>query len=120
MKKSLYLAAGFLSIVLGIIGAILPVMPTAPFILLASWCFAQSSPRFHAYLRNHPRFGHYVRNWEDRRAMPRRAKWLATVMVSISLTAASIMFGKAWWFVTVPTVMLCAAVFIWIWRLPEA
>ncbi|WP_261870340.1 YbaN family protein [Psychrobacter sp. JCM 18901] len=67
--------------ILGIIGILLPVMPTAPFILLAAGCWARSSRRFHFWLINHKYFGKFVRDWEENHAVPLYAKCLATVMM---------------------------------------
>ena len=56
-KNGLLVVAGFISIALGVIGIVLPLLPTTPFILLAASCFAKSSPRFHRWLLQHPSFG---------------------------------------------------------------
>jgi len=90
MKQQSYLLLGWVCVALGAIGLILPVMPTTVFILIAAWAFARSSPRLHLWLREHPRFGFSLRSWEDHRAMPRRAKRIALLMlvVSYSITAA--------------------------------
>ncbi len=79
---------GHLCIVLAVIGAILPVMPTTVFVIAAAWCYARGSPRFHSWLVENPVFGPVVRNWEANRAMSRRAKVLAIGMIvaTFSLT----------------------------------
>ena len=81
-----FVILGWLFFVLGIIGVLLPVMPTAPFILLAAGCWARSSRRFHFWLINHKYFGKFVRDWENNHAVPLYAKWLATIMMTISTT----------------------------------
>ena len=115
-----FVILGWMFFILGIIGAILPVMPTAPFILLAAGCWARSSRRFHFWLINHKYFGKFVRDCEDRHAVPLYAKWLATVMMSIS---------TAMLFYRLPTDMLwmawlvaavCSGVVIYLFRLPNA
>ena len=60
---------GSLALVLGVIGVFVPLLPTTPFILLAAWCFLRSSPRFHAWLTTHPRFGPIIRDWHERGAI---------------------------------------------------
>ncbi len=78
-----WLGSGFGALLLGLIGAVLPVIPTTPFILLAAACFSKGSPRWHRWLREHPHFGTMVRNWEEHGAIGRRAKILAVVMTSV-------------------------------------
>ncbi|TPE60623.1 DUF454 domain-containing protein [Sandaracinobacter neustonicus] len=73
----MWLAAGFGFVGLGIIGAILPLMPTTIFLILAAGCFARSSPKLEARILAHPRFGPAVRDWRDRGAISRRGKAFA-------------------------------------------
>lgn len=89
-KRHAYLLLGWTCVGLGIVGAILPVMPTTVFLLIAAWAFGRSSPRWHRWLREHPRFGHLIRCWEENHAMPARAKRIAwtTLAVSWAVTAA--------------------------------
>jgi uncharacterized protein len=77
---------GHLCIVLAVIGAILPVMPTTVFVIAAAWCYARGSPRFHRWLQANPVFGPVVRNWEANRAMSRRAKVLAIAMIVVTFS----------------------------------
>ena len=81
--RSVYLVLGFLFVALGFIGAFLPVLPTTPFLILATTCFARSSPRLENWLLSHPRFGPTLRAWRERGAIPLRAKWLALAGMSI-------------------------------------
>lgn len=77
LTRPLWLALGCLMVVLGIFGALLPLMPTTIFLILAAGCFARSSPRLEAALLRHPRFGPSVLAWRREGAIPRRAKLLA-------------------------------------------
>ena len=65
MKRHFYLVAGWLSLGLGAIGAVLPLLPTVPFVILAAFCFARSSPRLEAWLVGHPVFGPHIAAWRD-------------------------------------------------------
>ncbi|MCV9935048.1 YbaN family protein [Boseaceae bacterium BT-24-1] len=75
--RPLFLAAGWLCTLLGIIGLILPVMPGTVFLIAAAWCFSRSSPRFESWLVNHHRLGPQVVRWQQTGAIARRAKYVA-------------------------------------------
>ena len=75
--RGLWLTAGMLFLGLGLLGVLLPVLPTTPFLLLAAGCFARSSPRLHGWLVGHRLFGPAIRNWEENGAISRPAKRLA-------------------------------------------
>ena len=74
LTRPLLIAAGWILTVIGIVGVILPVMPGTIFLILAAWCFSKSSPRFEAWLLNHPRLGPHVVRWRETRSISRRAK----------------------------------------------
>jgi len=80
-----YRTIGFVCVGLAILGVFLPLMPTTVFLLIALWAFARGSPEWAERVRRHPRLGPYVRDWEERRAIPRRAKMLAVSMMAGSL-----------------------------------
>ncbi len=90
-RRPLLLAAGWLFTGLGVVGLILPVMPGTVFLILAAWCFSQSSPRFETWLLDHPRLGPHVRRWRDTGAISRKAKILAcgSMMASFALLAVT-------------------------------
>lgn len=113
-QRVLWLLAGGISLLLGIAGIFLPLLPTTPFVLLAAACFSRGSTRCEAWLLNHPRFGPMVRDWREHRAVPLRAKQLALVMMTLgSLTAAFTLPRLKW----LPA-LCCAAVAWWLWHLP--
>lgn len=80
-----YLAGGLVMLGLGIIGALLPVMPTTIFLILAAWCFARSSSRLEAWLLRHRRFGPVLLAWRQEGAIPRRGKVMACVGMALGL-----------------------------------
>lgn len=74
---------GFLLVGLGFIGAVVPLMPTTIFLILATGCFARSSPRLERWLLDHPRFGPTLRAWRAERAIGMRAKAAACTGIAI-------------------------------------
>ncbi|MGZ5182174.1 MAG: YbaN family protein [Ramlibacter sp.] len=105
------------SLGLGIAGIFLPVLPTVPFVLLAAWAAARSSPRLARWMEEHPHMGPHIRAWRRGGIVPRRAKWLATVMMACSATGLLLWIGP-WWPV-LATVGVMAAVDLWLWLRPE-
>jgi uncharacterized membrane protein YbaN (DUF454 family) len=105
-------------VVLGLIGVVLPGLPTVPFLLVAAWAGGRGWPALEIWLLNHPRHGPAIRRWRERRAVPRRAKLAAigTMGVSTLLIAASA--APSWVKFGAPATM--AVVAVWLWRRPEA
>ncbi|MFT4715551.1 MAG: uncharacterized membrane protein YbaN (DUF454 family) [Paracoccaceae bacterium] len=93
--KFVWMLAGFLSLGLGAIGVVLPLLPTVPFLLLSTFCFSKSSDRLHFWLLNHQTFGPPIADWHDGGVIGRRAKILAcgsimaTVLLSLWLSVSS-------------------------------
>ncbi len=116
MKRLLLMVIGWLAVLLATLGVVLPLLPTTPFLLLAAWCFARSSPRFHYWLLYRSWFGGYLRHWQEHRALPPGAKSKAVVMI-IATFAVSIYFVPFGW---VRILLLCMmiALLIMMWRLP--
>ena len=79
------LALGWFCVGLGVIGILLPVMPTTVFLLIALWAFARSSPRFHKWLLDHPALGRYITDWTEHRVIPVRTKIVALALMTMSL-----------------------------------
>ncbi len=75
---------GWLNVGLGVIGIVIPCMPTTVFLIIAAWAFSKSSERFRLWLWNHPRFGTSIRNWHEYKVIPYKAKILASSMMTIS------------------------------------
>ena len=93
MTRTTYLILGWTCIGLGVIGALLPLMPTTVFLLIAAWAFSKSSERWHQWLLNHPRFGRLIRCWHEHHAMPRRAKRIALLTLAASYAFTASVFG---------------------------
>ncbi|MTH78297.1 YbaN family protein [Paracoccus aestuariivivens] len=115
--RFLWLAVGWLSLTIGVIGAILPVMPTVPFLLVAVWAFAKSSPRLGARIMRHPTFGPPIRDWRKRGVVGRSAKIWATLAMGCGV-------GWSLWLGLDPRLiagqaLICSAVALWLVTRPE-
>jgi len=117
LRQTLLVAAGLLALGLGVIGIVLPGLPTTPFVLLAAACFARASPRLHRWLTNHRYLGPMVRDWEANRSLPLRVKWIAISMMGTMVLLSAWQFnGRAW---LQGTVLALGLVGAWVvWRIP--
>jgi uncharacterized membrane protein YbaN (DUF454 family) len=113
----LLIGLAVISLVLGIVGLFLPVVPTVPFILLSAWAAARSSPKLLAWLEGHPSFGPMLTEWRRGGVVRRRAKWLATLTMSGSAVIMLLTFPKRWIALVAIAVMAC--VLVWLWQRPE-
>jgi uncharacterized membrane protein YbaN (DUF454 family) len=83
--KPIWFILAWMSFVIGIIGAFLPILPTTPFLILSAFLFSKSSPRFHKWILELPIAGEGIRDWQETRSIRPRAKVLCSLMISISL-----------------------------------
>ncbi|MFB5078876.1 DUF454 family protein [Raoultella sp. C349492] len=116
MPRIILIIIGWLAVVLGTLGVVLPLLPTTPFILLAAWCFARSSPRFHRWLLYRSWFGGYLRHWQQYRAMPPCAKPRAIGMIILTF-AISLWLVKLTW-VRIMLLVILACLLLFMWRIP--
>jgi len=90
MKKAIrnhvLIILGWLFVILGAIGAILPILPTTPFLIVALALFSKSSPRFHQMLLNNPWFGNTLKQWEANKTLSRTTKYKATGLIVITFS----------------------------------
>lgn len=84
MLRIVWGGLGGLSAGLGAAGVVLPLLPTTPFMLLAAFCFARSSPRLERWMIEHPRFGPAIRDWRDQGAISARSKAVALVAITVT------------------------------------
>ena len=85
MKKIIYLISGHLFLVLGVIGAFLPIVPTTPFLLLAAFFYSKSSSRLHLWIIHHKYLGPPLRDWQERGVIGIKAKILSSIMIVLVL-----------------------------------
>lgn len=116
VRRFLFAGLGLLFVGIAILGAILPVLPTTPWVLLAGACFARSSPRLHRWLRGTPYFGHILRDWEMHRGIRWRVKLFAVGLV-VTVIGLTVAFSKApewakWCAVGLGAVGICTILFV--------
>ncbi|MEN2396222.1 YbaN family protein [Pseudomonas halotolerans] len=90
------LAIGWLSVVLGVIGIFIPVLPTTPFLLLAAACFARSSPRFYQWLVGHPRLGPWISDYLSGNGIPLKGKVYAIGLMWASILLSCYLVPLPW------------------------
>ena len=96
LMRAVYFVLGLVCLILGLIGIVVPGMPTTVFILLAGYFWARSSRRFYAWLLAHRLFGQMIINWQTHRAIPRFAKYLAWSMMSLSTIILFFKLPSSW------------------------
>lgn len=106
--KALWLSLGLLAAAFGVAGIVLPLVPATPFLLLAAFAFARSSPRLHRWLVTHPRLGRPIDDWRRHRAISRRTKVVALILMAAS-PVVSVAAGVSEWMVLAQAVALAAA-----------
>ena len=116
MTRQLYLVSGLTCVALGIVGAVLPIMPTVPFLLLATFCFARSNPAWEQRLLAHPTYGPPLRQWREHRAISRRAKVSAIIAMAIGTAVTWFTIGWPWVLISLAILLVSG---IWIWTRAE-
>ena len=117
MRRLLYLGLGFVSVGLGALGVVLPLVPTVPFMLLAAFFFARSSPRLEAWIVEHPRFGPHVRAWRERGAISQAGKRAALAAFAFSAVLGLVLLPFPWLLVPAAAGLIGGT---WIATRPEA
>ena len=92
---------------LGAVGALLPIMPTVPFLLLAVYCFARSNPEWERRILDHPHWGPQVRDWQERRAISRPAKTMAIGAMGTGAVVTYLTLGHPWYWISVAILVIC-------------
>lgn len=95
IKSRIYMGVGFIMVGLGIAGIPLPLLPTTPFLLLAAYCFARSSPRWHHWLVTHRVLGVYIAAFRERRGLTPGQKWRIAAAVTLTLLVTGF-FAPIW------------------------
>jgi hypothetical protein len=96
MMRLFYLLLGWLSLLLGAVGIVLPLVPTVPFVILAAFFFARGSPRLESWLVGHPRFGPHIEAWRSRGAISRKGKAAALACFAVSAALGLAFLAFPW------------------------
>jgi uncharacterized membrane protein YbaN (DUF454 family) len=116
LKKAFWITLGFLFLGVAYIGIIMPGIPWSTPTVIAAFCFARGSERWHNWIMNHKLFGPFLRNWGEKRVFPTKAKWAMFITMDVSIVMLWITTQN--WKIVVGTaffMMLCA---VWAWRYP--
>jgi len=117
MKRIILISLGWLCVGLGFVGVFVPGIPTTIFLIIALWAFTKSSEKLRHWLLNHKRFGPILNNWQEHKVVPRRAKILMVVLMSL----ASILFYYSLQnlYLTIGLVIILVLVAIYVISLPS-
>lgn len=118
LQNHLLVIFGWLFIALGLIGVILPVLPTTPFLIVALALFSKSSPRFHQMLLNNAWFGPTLKQWEDKKTLSRQTKYKASVLIIITFSISAVIIDTK---IQFQLLLVCLAIVLlcFIWRIKE-
>nr|TFG52408.1 MAG: DUF454 domain-containing protein [Hyphomicrobiales bacterium] len=116
MVRALYLAGGFLSLGLGGIGIVLPLLPTVPFFILAAFLFARSNPGLERWLLDHARYGRSIRLWREKGAISAAGKRAAFFAFGATLIVSLLVLRLPWSLAPALPMLIIGT---WIWRRPE-
>ena len=117
MKRMILISLGWLCVSLGFIGIFVPGIPTTIFLIIALWAFTKSSKKLRNWLLHHKKFGPILNNWQKHKVVPRRAKILMVVLMSL----ASILFYYSLQnlYLTIGLVIILVLVAIYVISLPS-
>lgn len=118
MKKILFITIGSLSLGLGSIGVVLPVLPTTPFLLLSAYCFARGSQRFEIWLKETKLYQHYVADYMETKTIPkkRKRKILLNIYLLMGLSIYLVPFSIMKFLLSLLTIFITVYLF---WFIPD-
>jgi len=114
--KYLLILCGVILVAVGVIGIVVPGLPTTIFLIAAAACFAKSSPWLHNWLISHRWFGPIIINWQNTRSIPKNAKRVALTMMALACVYTSLMLDSIYLIILIYLLMFGPAVFVF--RLP--
>jgi uncharacterized membrane protein YbaN (DUF454 family) len=97
VRKPLLALCGMVAVGLGAAGIFLPLLPTTPFLILAAACFSRSSDRLYNWLITHKRFGRYIRQYREHKAISRQAKLATILLLWTTLVFSGLVVLETFW-----------------------
>ena len=88
---------GTISLILGILGIALPVLPTTPFLLLTAYCYLKSAPKWHKRLLESKHLGPYIKNFQENKCIPLRVKIYSIGLRWLTISCSCVFFVSLWW-----------------------
>ena len=117
VRRLLWRLLAILFLAMAVLGVLLPILPTVPFLLAAAWAAGRGWPALEQWLLAHPRYGESIRQWRSGGIVPRRGKWAATLMMACS--AILLLFTQAPLALKTGVPIVMATVALWLWSRPE-
>ena len=111
-RRTLWAIAGGIALMLGLIGIPLPLLPTTPFLLLAAFCFSQSSERLHKWLMNHPKLSPPIKDWQRHGAISMKAKFMALISMGAALLISYLLGVPLYVILIQVLVLICVSIFL--------
>ena len=118
IKKLGYFSLAWISLLLAIVGIVLPLLPTTPFLLVSAYGFSKSSERFHQWLLNHKVFGAMILDWNRHGVISLKSKVIATVSM-IAMLSLSLTFVAPAPLILILILVMILLVLIFIWSRPS-
>tara|TARA_B100000749_G_scaffold117375_1_gene90012 strand:- start:368 stop:742 length:375 start_codon:yes stop_codon:yes gene_type:complete len=117
MKRTILISLGWLCVGLGFVGVFVPGIPTTIFLIIALWAFTKSSEKLRHWLLNHKRFGPILNNWQEHKVVPRRAKILMVVLMSLAVIL--FYYSSQSLILTIGLIIILVSVAIYVISLPS-
>ena len=117
MKRTILISLGLLCVGLGFVGVFVPGIPTTIFLIIALWAFTKSSAKLRHWLLNHKRFGPILNNWQEHKVVPRRAKILMVVLMSLAVILFYYLLQSL--ILTIGLIIILVSVAIYVISLPS-
>ena len=117
MKRTILISLGWLCVGLGFVGVFVPGIPTTIFLIIALWAFTKSSEKLRHWLLNHKRFGPILNNWQQHKVVPRRAKILMVLLMSLAVVLFYYSLQNL--YLTIGLIIILVSVAIYVISLPS-